>query len=339
MNTLKDTYQPKPATSKKDIEKVQHTFDYEIFSVHTLSDIFVILLNGKVFKGVKHRRGDDSATADTKYAEIADLKETVKHSEILNGILYIATSSTLYKIEDPFAKKNESDEEKNEPKKENSGVKESALHESSKNGKIEVKTVFKHDFEKITALNITQDEGIIAFGDYDGKITVKLSDRVYDYTEHEDAIVDLLVLTKVIFSASEDGMVLKTKIGELEPADAYEIGKPIRYFGKLDNKLVVIDGYGTPYTVSKSANDLKKGNRLVRKITDVVKIKGALYVSHNNDFYRITTNKNISRVNIPRARVDGVFEYSHKLYCYAGSEIKGWKEKKATELDEFFEDL
>lgn len=303
-----DTLLPKPATSKNDIEKVKHTFTDEIFSVNILSTIVVVLLNGKVFQ--KASQNAKTEKESSKYKEVFDLKELVKHTEIINEILYVVTVSTIYKVEH--------------------NQKENILH---------INELYKNDFEKITAISITKDEKMIVFGDYEGKITVKNNDHTYNYTEHDDAIVDIVILTKVIFTASEDGILLKTKIGETEPKDAYDVRKPIRYFGKLENKLVILDAYGTPYTVSKTQNDLKKEKRLVKRVTEVQKIPNGIYLSHNNEYYKMTGNKTVQKIPIPTARTEGLFEYTNRLYCYSGKEIKGWPVKKKTELDEFFEDL
>lgn len=310
-------HEPKPAMGKNDLAKIQYVFDDEIFAVHVLSDIFVILLNGKVFK---HTRKN----SEKNYNEIFDLKETVKHTGVLNGLLYAVTPTCIYRIEDREGKRVNSTEE---PTAERSSKENSAS------------VVHKDDFSKICALDISHNEEIIAWGDYEGRICVKTAENSYDYTEHEDAIIDIVVIKSTIFSACEDGMLLKTRINKTEPTDAYEIGKPIRYFGWLEEKLVILDGYGMSYTLSRKANDLKKGIRLTRKITDVIKTSKGLYISHNNEYYKVTGRRNISKINVPPMGVDGVFEYRNKIYCYKGQEIRGWKEKKATELDEFFEDL
>ncbi|KAI5165523.1 hypothetical protein NEIRO02_0457 [Nematocida sp. AWRm79] len=302
---------PKLAKGNNDTEKVRFVFPDEIFSVHTGKEMLVVLLNGKVFKKQERTAEITEIPEDKRYVEIFDLKEVIKHTETIDKKVYIITPTTLYRT-------SISGEQE----------KESTLY-----------TLHKDDFSKTCAFSITEDESMMVYGDYEGKITVKQEDGQYDYTEHEDAIVDIVILKRVIFTASEDGMLLKTKIGETEPKDAYEIGKPIRYLGKLDNKMVILDAYGTPYVLSKAINDLKKEKKLTRKITDVQKIHNALYVSHNNEYYRITTYKSATKIQIPAKRIDGLFVYKNQLYFYAGEEVSGWDVKKPTELEEFFEDL
>ncbi|EHY66842.1 hypothetical protein NERG_00482 [Nematocida ausubeli] len=302
---------PKPAIGKNDIEKVQFIFPDEIFFVHGEQDLLVVLLNGKVFKRQSITDNDQKNTERPKYVELFDLKDVVKHAETIDKKLYIATATTLYRI--------------------NKGAEDKE--------KIVLQAIHKDDFLKICALSVSEDGEMLVYGDYEGKVTVKTPTTQYECIEHEDAIVGIVILKRVIFTASEDGMLLKTKIGETEPKDAYEVGKPIRYFGKLDNKLVLLDAYGTPYTLSKTTNDLRKEKKLVRKVTFVNKVSDGLYASHDNDHFKITTYKTVNRIQVPPKRTDGLFEYKNRLYFYAGEEITGWEVKKATELEEFFEDL
>lgn len=326
-----NTPEPKPAIKKGDLAQIQNVFEYEIFSVHVLSGLFVVLLNGKIFKKADRRKKEAKTPEAQKYTEIKNLQDTVKHTAVLHGFLYVVTSTALHKIEEtsPMAEERENTGHAQTETEAKTGISEG----------LKISIVLQDDFTKISALDITENEDVIAFGDYEGKIRVKTSEGVYEYTEHEDAIIDIVIMKKTIFSACEDGMLLKTRIGKTEPTDAYEIGKPIRYFGQLSNKLVVLDGYGTPYILSRTENDLKKERKLIRKITDVIKAKNCLYVSHNNEYYRIESPKRASKINVPPMGVDGLFEYHNRIYCYKGQEIRGWKEKEASELEEFFEDL
>ncbi|KAH9386494.1 uncharacterized protein NEMAJ01_1390 [Nematocida major] len=306
------TPQPKPATNKKDIDRVSGTFEDDIFSVHMAPRLLVILLNGKVFEKTKQKGKKADASSPEKYAEIFDLKEVVKHAEMFDETLYIATSTVLYKI-----------------------VKPSAENQTQ----LELKEVWKTDFEKISALDIRSNEEVIAFGDHEGKVTVKTENGTFTYAEHEDIVVNVVALKKAIFTASEDGIILKTRIGETEPKDAYDVRFPIRYFGRLENKLVVFDAYGTPYTMNKTDNDLRKQKRVLKRITDVQRIGDTLYFSHKNDHYRATSYKAVDKLVVPHTRTEGFFAYCNRLYCYSGQEIKGWPARPATELEEFFEDL
>ncbi|KAI5181517.1 hypothetical protein NEOKW01_1698 [Nematocida sp. AWRm80] len=241
---------------------------------------------------------------DNTVNRIVELNEIVRHTQICNNRLYIVTVNGVY-----------------------------LLNESNKI------VLFKRiDGSKIVAIGVSNDYKIVVLGDYEGKIIVFNNEDEYTYQEHEDMIMGIIVTKTNIISASEDGIVNKTRIDSTEPKDTYDIRSAIRYMGVYKNDYLIVDALGSTYVFDKKNNDFTRYKKVLPKVTEVYTILDDIYTMHNNSYCKLVSSGEIERLELPSIRVDGIYSLNSKIMPYSGHELIDWS-LKAKEVDDFFDDL
>jgi len=236
---------------------------------------------------------------------LCELDEIVKHVVKENGALYVATSESIFRVE------------------------------GSK-----VERLKRTDLSKITAMCVSQCGSTVVVGDYDGKISVLEKDESYSYQEHEEMIIGLVVKNKTIFSASEDGVVVKTKIGAEEPTDVYEIPKILRYIGELFERITVIDTSGSCYVLDKKVNDFVQHRKVLGKVSEIFKVDKEVYIEGKENLAKIVTHTETEQLPVNAKRIDGLYREGKEIFPIRRNKITEWaEEKQPNELKEFFEDL
>ncbi|KAI5188535.1 hypothetical protein NECID01_0148 [Nematocida sp. AWRm77] len=201
--------------------------------------------------------------------------------------------------------------------------------------------VEKKDLSQVSVAAVSNSGQTVALGYEDGLITVTHNGQEHRYTEHEDIIVGMALSSKTLFSASEDGTVTKIRLGKEEIQDVYDIGRMIRYFGKVFGSVTAIDSSGSVYAMERAENDFVKHKKVTAKVTDVYTAQNRVFLAHNKILSELLSHTDACKADFPDLRIDGLFLHGRKVLPYIGSTLWGtWKrEKPKTELREFFDDL
>ncbi|KAI5184725.1 hypothetical protein NEHOM01_0327 [Nematocida homosporus] len=239
--------------------------------------------------------------------KLFDLKERVKLTLVKDEVLYICTVAEVYRLE--------------------AG---------------QLKGILKGEFEQVSAMDISSCRTYLGTGTYAGNVTMHnlvLRTKI-TYQEHEDSIVGLVIRNKSFYTASEDGIINRTRIDEEEPRDTFGIGKLLRYLGIFNKVLLVIDAQGSLYTFDSTINDFCRERKVLPGVTEVYPIKQTIYTVHNQEITELLPNRQINKMPYPEMYFEGLFAYRNQLYPYSGCAILKWKSPKAEgEIDDFFEDL
>lgn len=236
--------------------------------------------------------------------EVGDLGDLVKCTARCGDKVFAATSSAIYEIDE---------------------------------GKI--KTLHSIDLPEASVMAVTDE--VIVIGAHTGKVLVLAKDRDYVYSVHEDSIVDIVILQTYIYTASEDGIITRSRIYDTEPREAYGIKQVLKYMGKYNDDLIIVDAQGSTYTFDKDLKDLKRNKKVFPK-PRLIHPAGSsdVYAQCKNGVFRLVKADQTQRENLPALRIDGVFTYNNELYYHQNGFISPWNlPRKPDELAEFFEDL
>ncbi|KAI5172063.1 hypothetical protein NEFER03_1308 [Nematocida sp. LUAm3] len=250
--------------------------------------------------------GDIFRISDSTLEIVCSLKETVKHVQRIRGIVYVCTSTSIYEVINNSLSK-----------------------------------VYQSDLSNISALDISEDKKYICIGTYDGALTLINTEtkEEEELEPHEDAVVGIIIKTRTIYTASEDGIIYRTKILKKEPEDVYGIKRPIRYFGVHGSRITIIDSKGSLYAMNQKQNDFTEKKSVLSKVDYVFRINSSLFTMYNHKVEELNENRKTIQHVHPEAFIEGIFLYNNKIHPYKGNTIFEWKTKQEGEIDDFFEDL